>query len=306
MSNIIPLAEKRELTAEQRRKSELEAALTPAKASEVQKLVATLSASLAFMPSLLDPAAFSAALAKFLVDSNYPLDVLQELYQRAAGPGGFKHMPSIAELIALADEIVAPLRSELSELRHQQWVREERQHRCTAFRSRLVDAIGEAAPSLDHIELAARLVPDLRRARMTNMPDWADFADEDPQACTELCRRLAAIARAEFPDPDSRESEIQQLLVVAAQERERKRWPGVEQQAPDWTLGLPREPRQRPMEPEPIDHSTAMKRVAEGLKNFQPIPLPTEFEPSESFAKAQRALELRNPKRPSEPAKEEQ
>jgi hypothetical protein len=73
---------------------------------------------------------------------------------------------------------------------------------------------------------------------------------------------------------------------------------------PDWTLGLPREPRQRPIEPEPVDHSAAMKRVAEGLKNFQPIPLPTEFEPSESFAKAQRALERRNPKRPSEPAKE--
>src|SRR5690348_6064049 len=78
------------------------------------------------------------------------------------------------------------LRQEENE--RQQKQRDDWRRRCSDFRSILADAIGDDAPRSEDIELVMEMMPGLRRAGMP--VGWREFANEDPGACAELCKRL--------------------------------------------------------------------------------------------------------------------
>jgi hypothetical protein len=92
----------------------------------------------------------------------------------------------------------------------------ELQRRVLNFYARLATALGGDAPSLNDIELATRLTPNLRDAGM--QITWREFGDEDPRACAELCKRLTQIARSELPDP----REIRRSIAIAVHEWEQR------------------------------------------------------------------------------------
>jgi hypothetical protein len=204
-------------------KKRIAAPLQPAKLSEVQGAVTLLAKALPIMPSIQDPEAFKGIMAEFLAP--YPADVLMEAVYQAIP--GFKHMPSIHEMVAICDQLIEPRRKQLLEHRRRQEEKDERQRRCRDFQARLAIALGDDVPSLNEIELAARLTPNLLCAGMP--VTWRQFADEDPLACAELCKRLAEIARSEPLDW----GEIRHLLATTEKEwaREHRRWRDLERQA---------------------------------------------------------------------------
>ena len=202
-------------------KKHIAASLQPAKLSEVQGAVTLLAKALPIMPSIQDPEAFKGIMAEFLAP--YPADVLMEAVYQAIP--GFKHMPSIHEMVAICEQLIEPRRNQLWEHRRRQEEKDERQRRCHDFQARLATHIGDDVPSLYEIELAARLMPDLLRAGMP--VTWRQFADEDPRACAELCKRLAEIARSE----PLNSGEIRHLLATTEEDREHRRWRDLERQA---------------------------------------------------------------------------
>lgn len=202
-------------------KKRIAAPLQPAKLSEVQGAVTLLAKALPIMPSIQDPEAFKEIMAEFLAP--YPADVLMEAVYQAIP--GFKHMPSVHEMVAICEQLIEPRRKQLLEHRSRQEEKDERQRRCRDFQARLAIAIGDDVPSLNEIELAARLTPNLLCAGMP--VTWRQFADEDPLACAELCKRLAEIARSEPLDW----GEIRHLLATTEKEREHRRRRDLERQA---------------------------------------------------------------------------
>jgi hypothetical protein len=211
MSNVIPFDQEKRL----------ETSLRPASPSEVQTAVSVLAKAIPIMPSIQDPLAFKGIMAEFL--AQYPADVLIEAVDQAIRQ--FNHMPSIHEMVAICEQLMEPRRKQLSEHRCREQEKAEWQHRCRDFQARLASAVGDDAPSLDEIELTARLTPELMRAGMP--VTWRQFADEDPRACAELCKGLAEIARSGPPDW----GKIRDLIAITEKERENRRWRDVERQA---------------------------------------------------------------------------
>src|SRR5437762_6982507 len=126
------------------------------------------------MPSIQDPEGFKGIMAEFLAP--YPADVLMEAVYQAIP--GFKHMPSVHEMVAICEQLIEPRRKQLLEHRRRQEEKDEWQRRCRDFQARLAIAIGDDVPSLNEIELAVRPTPNLRCAGMP--VTWHQFADEDP------------------------------------------------------------------------------------------------------------------------------
>jgi hypothetical protein len=202
MTNMIPLDHKKPIAA----------SLQPDSFNEVQTAIEVLSKGLPIMPSIQDPIVFKGIMAEFLAP--YPTDVLMRAVNQAIRD--FKYMPSINELVAICEQLVASRRAEIAEVRRRQQEREERQRRCRDFRARLAIATGDDAPSLNDVDLAEGLTPALLAE---NMPmSWLEFADEDPRACAELIKRLAEIARRDLPDW----GEIRRLLSITAEEWNRR------------------------------------------------------------------------------------
>lgn len=211
MTNVIPLDPERRF----------ETSLRPASLSEVQTAVAVLAKALPIMPSIQDPPAFKGIMAEFL--ARYPADVLMEAVDQAIGQ--FKHMPSIHEMVAICEQLIESRRKQLSEHRRREEEKAEWQRRCRDFQARLAIAIGDDAPSLNEIELAVGLTPSLLHAGM--LVTWRQFADEDPRACAEFCKRLAEIARSEPLDS----GKIRDLLAITEKERKNRCWRDFERRA---------------------------------------------------------------------------
>jgi hypothetical protein len=197
-NNVIPIDPKKRI----------EASLQPAELSEAQAAVAMLAKALPIMPSIQDPPAFKAIMAKRL--ASYPADVLMAAVNQAIDD--FKEMPSIHEMIQLCERLIGPRRAAQRDLRVREAREQEAAERRRRFRERLASAIGDEAPSLEDIELAEKQCPSLKDAGMPIT--WPAFGGENPRACAELCKRLAELARSGCADPKV----ISDLIGSAARE----------------------------------------------------------------------------------------
>jgi hypothetical protein len=110
--------------------------------------------------------------------------------------------PAAAVMVAICDSHVARRHDELraidrmeAERRRREEVDKQRQADNRRWREDLEArfAVAGEAPSLADIELGTGLQRCLRRNG--SFVRWREFADADPHAAAELCRRLAAIAR---------------------------------------------------------------------------------------------------------------
>jgi hypothetical protein len=128
--------------------------------------------------------------------------------------------PSTAVMVAICDFQVARRHDELraidgmeGERRRRQEVDERRQRREADDRRWLEDLqarfeVTSEVPSLADIKLGTDLQRSLRRNE--GFVTWRSFADADPRAAAELCRRLAVIARGK------RERAERELAIAAA------------------------------------------------------------------------------------------
>jgi hypothetical protein len=179
----------------------------PASLTEAQAVVKVLAKALPIMPSIRDPDAFMEIMAEYLAP--YSADVLMESVNRAIEC--FDYLPSTSKMRRVCEGLIAErnrrLETEQRRLLEEQRRREENERRqkeqddwrrrCSDFRSTLANSIGDDAPSSEDIEFVMQIVPGLQRAGMSM--GWCEFANEDPGACAELCKRLAEIARSERP-----------------------------------------------------------------------------------------------------------
>jgi hypothetical protein len=112
-------------------------------------------------------------------------------------------------------------------------------------------------------------------------------------------RRMLLEALRRGPPPKPSDEEIARRRQYATDKAEREA-SAAEWQAANPDGGPPSlTPRQAIVaEVTGEDHAAARKRVAEDDKNWKPIPLPTPFIPSASYAAAEAALQRRNPAPP--------
>jgi hypothetical protein len=178
-----------------------EASLRAASHEQAAKAAAVLFGSFKVGNVLEDREAFAAAMIKHL--EVYPAEVLAKMIRRAQRE--VKWQPSIAEVVAICEELIEPLRRRLRILdrmaeehrRRQEEVRRvvERQHQDQRWIADLEDHVavmhGEAALLPGDLALASALRPAPRCCG--RVVTWRE-ALGTPQGVI-LCRRLAELAR---------------------------------------------------------------------------------------------------------------
>jgi hypothetical protein len=201
---------------------QIEAELAPAGRDGARRYVAELVASIKIAgPEVIqDQAAFSIAMTAEL--AVYPAGVLSAAVREARRKEDW--LPSIAAMVKICDAHVARRREELRaidrmEAEHDRRRQEAERHRQqqAADRQWREDlqarfAVAGDEPSLAEIEAGTGLQMILRRNG--RFLTWPGFADADPRAAAQLCRRLAAIARGK-PEQTEREPAIAAALVDA-------------------------------------------------------------------------------------------
>jgi hypothetical protein len=135
--------------------------------------------------------------AEELETRQYPADIVSSACRELARKQKF--WPALSEIVDRCDQLLNDRQVLLRALQRgpnlHKPTRAEYRRR---FRERLANAIGGDAPSLEEIEVAEKTVPSLKDAGMPMT--WHELSDEDPQACAELCKRLAEIARSGCAD----------------------------------------------------------------------------------------------------------
>jgi hypothetical protein len=186
---------------------EIEVGLRSASREEVAEAVAVLCGLFKVGDVHEDPRVFIQGMIEEL--GSYPADVLEEMIRRARRK--FAWFPSIAEVVAISEEVIEERRRQLRALdrmaaehrrRHEearQVLERRRQDRewIAGLEALAAQTHGDAAPLPGDLELASRLRP---APRWCGHPVRWRQALERPWGVT-LCYRLAELVRAQQSDP---------------------------------------------------------------------------------------------------------